>query len=59
MAEENVSVDERAGVSSKNHADNALVFGVLVLLIVCSGQCLGRWAGNRLDMPGAVAFFGG
>lgn len=59
MAEigESAEVSGRAGW--RDHADNIVVFWLLMVLAVTVGQNLGRYAARRAGSAGALSFFGG
>lgn len=59
MAEvgEGAEVSERVGV--REHADNLIVFAIIITLIVTALQGVGRLIGRRTGSAGLTAFFGG
>lgn len=59
MAEIGESAEVQGKAGLRDHADNLVVFIILLTLLVSVGQNLGRWAGKKFNSPGLVAFFGG
>jgi hypothetical protein len=52
-----IGASETVGV--REHADNLIVFAIVVTILVTALQNVGRLLGRRANSAGLTAFFGG